>query len=78
LDGKSTCPARDVARFTMPESLGEKEEHEAMTMPKGDLPGYEVTVTDLKLMDVYGDYIHQNDGSQLDGDIKDDAAWQSQ
>jgi hypothetical protein len=46
-------------------------------MPIGDLPGYKITEVDQKLMDVYGDYIHQNDGSHLDGGILDDAAWQS-
>jgi hypothetical protein len=32
---------------------------------------------DLKLKEVYGDYLHhQNDGTHLDGGIKDDALWQ--
>ena len=38
-----------------------------------DLPGYIVTDVDRKLQEVYGDYIHQNDGSHLDGGIADDA-----
>ncbi len=45
--------------------------------PIGDLPGAVVSAADLKLMDVYGDYIHQNDGSHLDGGIVDDAVWQA-
>jgi hypothetical protein len=31
---------------------------------------------DIKLMSVYGDYIHQNDGTHLDGEIADDTLWQ--
>ena len=45
-------------------------------MPIGDLPGVNITDADRKLMEVYGDYIHQNDGTHLDGGIKDDAKWQ--
>jgi hypothetical protein len=45
-------------------------------MPIGDLPGVTASDADRKLMEVYGDYIHQNDGSHLDGGIKDDAVWQ--
>jgi hypothetical protein len=33
-------------------------------MPIGNLLGYKITEVDKKLMDVYGDYIHQNNGSQ--------------
>ena len=39
----------------------------------GDLPaGANITDADRKLMEVCGDYIHQNDGTHLDGGIKDD------
>lgn len=43
----------------------------------GDLPGATISEADLKLLEVYGDYIHQNDGSQLDGGIEDDLVWQA-
>ena len=32
-------------------------------------------VGDRKLMEVYGDHVHQNDGAHLDGGIADDAVW---
>eukprot|EP00956_Cyclotella_meneghiniana_P009504 scaffold13157_cov41-Cyclotella_meneghiniana.AAC.3 len=35
-----------------------------------------LTPADWKLMGVYGDTIHQNDGRHLDGGINDDAVWQ--
>jgi hypothetical protein len=47
-----------------------------MIMPIGDLHGVIVSDADQKLMEVYGDYIHQNDGSHLEGCTKDDAVWQ--
>jgi hypothetical protein len=46
-------------------------------MPIGDLPGATILDADRKLLEVYGDYIHQNDGTHLDGCIKDDAVWQA-
>jgi hypothetical protein len=45
-------------------------------MPIGDLPGVTASDADQKLMEAYGDYIHQNDGSHLDGGIQDDDVWQ--
>jgi hypothetical protein len=41
-------------------------------MSIGDLPGYKISEADKKVMDVYGDYIHQNNGSHLDGNIQND------
>jgi hypothetical protein len=49
---------------------------EDLAQPIGDLPGYVPTKADLKLKEVYGDYLHQNDGTHLDGGIQDDAEWQ--
>jgi hypothetical protein len=54
----------------------EKTEVEELAQSIGDLPGYVPTEVDLKLKEVYGDYPHQNDGTHLDGGIKDDALWQ--
>ena len=45
-------------------------------LPIGDLPGYDITAVDRKLMEVYGDYVHQNDGAHLDGGVMDDDVWQ--
>ena len=41
-----------------------------------DLPGYEVTATDLKLKSLYGEYVHANAGTHLTGGITDDKFWQ--
>ena len=35
-----------------------------------------LTYGELKLKEVYGDHIHQNDGTHLDGGIRDDGIWQ--
>ena len=43
---------------------------------EGDLPGVMITAVDLKFRKVYGDHIHQNDGSHLDGGIEGDLIWQ--
>jgi hypothetical protein len=45
-------------------------------MPVGDLPGATILPVDLMLMKVYGDYIHQNNDTHLDGGIEEDGAWQ--
>jgi hypothetical protein len=59
-------------------SLGEEEEDQdaSTMMPIWDLLGTTVSDADRKVMEVYGNYIHQNDRSHLDGAIKDDAVWQ--
>ena len=41
-----------------------------------DLPGFTSEHAHLLLQGVYGDLLHHNDGSHLDGGIADDAAWQ--
>ena len=43
-----------------------------------DLPGYQTTDVDQKLYEVYGDYIHQNDGTHLDGGIENNDEWAEQ
>jgi hypothetical protein len=64
-----------------PEDKGEAEEkdeveEEPANKPIGDLPGVEMTEADKLLLKVYGDYVHQNDGTHLDGGIADDKVWQ--
>jgi hypothetical protein len=41
-----------------------------------DLPGYSITDADRKLDEVYGDHVHDNDGTHLSGGINDDRLWQ--
>jgi hypothetical protein len=42
-----------------------------------DLPDYTLTEADIKLdTAVYGDHVHNNDGTHLDGGIVDDHRWQ--
>ena len=43
---------------------------------KKDLPGFTLERAHLLLQEVYGDFMHHNDGSHLDGEIADNAAWQ--
>ena len=44
---------------------------------KGDVPGYTPTPEDLRLWEVYGDWVHQNPGTHLDGGISEDGRWQA-
>jgi hypothetical protein len=41
-----------------------------------DLPEYHITSADRKLAAVFGDHIHNNDGTHLSGGIADDHLWQ--
>ena len=43
---------------------------------EGDEPGYNPTSEDQRLRGVYGDWVHANPGTHLDGGISHDAAWQ--
>ena len=77
MDNESMSAARNTARLTMPIFWGEEEETETTTdKPIGDIPGYSMMDMDQNLLNVYVDYIHQNDDMHLDGGILDDAAWQ--
>ena len=42
-----------------------------------DLLGFTPERVHLLLQEVYGDFLHHNDGSHLDGGIAYNAAWQS-
>ena len=44
---------------------------------EGDDPGYNPTPEDLRLQEVYGDWVHANPGTHLDGSISNDTAWQA-
>jgi hypothetical protein len=47
-----------------------------LTEDGADLPGYELTAADQKLDEVYGDHVHDNDATHLDGGIPDDPQMQ--
>jgi hypothetical protein len=47
-----------------------------VTDVEADLPGYQPTPADLLLDTVYGDHVHDNDGTHLNGGIANDAFWQ--
>ena len=49
-----------------------------MSLPEenADLPDFTPELAHLFLRVVYGDFLHQNDGSHLDGGVVDDAIWQ--
>jgi hypothetical protein len=59
-----------------PPKESEEEVQDVTTV--GDLSGATILAVDIKLMKVFGDYIHQNDGTHLDGGIEEDDAWQGQ
>jgi hypothetical protein len=72
----SSSNDRDTVQHTPFTPSTDKEEEVLDVTPVGDLPGATILEADLKLMKVYGDYIHQNDGTHLDGGLQDDSVWQ--
>ena len=40
-----------------------------------NLPGYRITADDCYLDRVYGDHMHANDSTHLDGRIRDEITW---
>ena len=42
---------------------------------RGDMPGYTPTQEDLCLQEVYGDWVHANSVTRLDGGIRDNKTW---
>ena len=38
-------------------------------------PGYNPTLEDLRLREVYRDWVHANPGTHLDGSIRDNSVW---
>ena len=43
----------------------------------GNVPGYVPTPEELRLQEVYRDWVHGNPGTHLDGVVVDDSAWQA-
>ena len=46
-------------------------------MKEGDELGYNPTLENLRLQEVYGYWVHANPGTHLDGNISDYTAWQT-
>ena len=42
-----------------------------------DVPGYQPTPEDLRLREVYRDWVHADPGRHLDGGVRNDLAWQT-
>jgi hypothetical protein len=68
---KSKRTDRDTEQPT-PVAPPDAEVQDRDVTPIGNLPGVTILPADLKLMEVYGDYIHQNDGTHMDGGIQED------
>jgi hypothetical protein len=66
--------SREPAESKGQEQPDGREEMEERNI--GDLPGATISDADRLLNKVYGDYVHQNPGTHLDGGIADDALWQ--
>ena len=43
----------------------------------GDLPGYTPTPEDLRLQEVYGDWVHANPGTHLDKGVHNNLVWKA-
>ena len=77
---------RNVPRMPAQPYTGEKDRRKgdadatgATTEGEGEsgyVPGYVPTSDDLRLREVYGDWVHGNPGTHLDGGITDDGKWQ--
>ena len=78
--------ATDDASANGREATGKEEDKSAVgreteTPPedgkgsKGDMPRYQPTPEDLRLQEVYGDWVHANPSTHLDGGVRDDSVW---
>ena len=75
------CPPATAAAATRA-NAADREDPEAAPGPAitpdagADLPSYNVTAADRLLDSAYGDHVHDNDGTHLQGGFSDDALWQ--
>ena len=75
------CPPVTVAAANRANATA-REDPEAAPGPAvtpdagADLPGYFVTAADRLLDSAYGDHVHDNAGTHLQGGFSDDALWQ--
>jgi hypothetical protein len=68
---ESTDPPAQAGDDPVDGGIGEVD-----VLNPGDLPGAIITEVDRMMDKVYGNHIHQNPGTHLDGGIADDAKWQ--
>jgi hypothetical protein len=61
--------AKEAEQFTQTTDSNDDEEEVSDVTPIGNLPGATISEADLKMMTVYGDFVHQNDGTHLDGGV---------
>ena len=43
----------------------------------GNVPRYVQTMEDLRLWEVYGDWVHGNPGTHLDGGVANNSVWKA-
>jgi hypothetical protein len=58
------------------EGDGKDPDPDPIIEQEGDLEGAILSEADRMLHKVYGDYVHQNSGQQLNGGVEDDRLWQ--
>ena len=54
----------------------DEEDAPFLTQPEVEEGAPGLTYGERKLQEVYGDHLHQDDGTHLDGGIRDDGEWQ--
>ena len=76
---QSSIPPNNAGTPT-PSPSDSSSDHDAITThpdpSNPDLPGYKITEQDRQLTAIFGDYIHSNDGTHLDGGVQNDPFWQ--
>ena len=73
----NTVPSEEKKSSSPPPTIL-KVDPPSLLIQEGDLDGYEITSMDKKIANVFeGNFIRNNDGTQLDGGISDDSIWQT-
>ena len=75
-NNKNKTPTSKPSQTSPPSPSPPTDEEISPTWPEGDLPGALRSPAAEKLFTVYGDTVHQNCGSHLNGGITDDKEWQ--
>ena len=73
----SESTATDAESVAMEEVLRTPAVIFAANASNEDLEGFVPSAADQKLHKVYGDWLHRNPGTHLDGGVADDAFWQN-
>ena len=85
---KENAATRTTRAQTRTEATGKGEDksaggRETETPPEegegtaGEVPGYKPTAEDLGLREIYGDWVHANPGTHLDGGVCNNSEWQA-